>query len=404
MKEQISRTVKTILDGRGDPTALKGAVLDLARVGQVAVSDDTLFGRVAGPMRAEAEAAFGPLTLLLVLTEESRRQVYFAALAGLAGAGRLDEGSLTPEARAEIISALMTLGNEELIRWAFGSCPPGFVRALSRFKDRARSPDLYRRLHALLTEDPELGSTLPALLTVANLDNDLIDMFRALPKTRDGRGMAVLFRSVKAYDRFLSIYRSLTGSAELSAEDTRRLLTMRDHGKFLVSLYQGFPFPDPKIAHPELTYVADLSGLKQVALEFENCLANFLDEAIRGEHQYYVWRPDGEPPVVLRLRADGPFGWYLADLRLKGNKRVPDAHKARLRGLLEGLGVHREDRMEELMRPYVLSAELNEAQEEFAPLEDDEGAGAEEAWDADFDTEIARLFDDCLDGFGSLAA
>ena len=145
MREQISRTVQALLDGPGDPTELKGAVLDLARVGQVGLSDDALFGRVAGPMRAQAEAAFGPLTLLLVLTEEGRRQVYFAALSGLSGAGRLEAGALTPEGRAELVSALLTLGNEALIRWAFGSCPPGFVRVLSRFKDRARSPDLYRR-------------------------------------------------------------------------------------------------------------------------------------------------------------------------------------------------------------------------------------------------------------------
>jgi hypothetical protein len=404
MREQISRTLHEILDSKGasSPTALKGAILDLARAGQIGISDPSLFRRVCGPMRAEAEAAFGPLTLILALTEEGRRQVYFAALAGLAGAGRLEEGAMTPAWREELISAMLTMRNEELIRWSFGSCPSGFLRVLSRLRGMARSPDLYRRLHALLTEDLDLGNALPDLLKNVNLDKDLMDLFRVLPSTAEGRQMAVLFRKTDALDRFMSIYRSLTGREDLTMKDRRLLFRTGNHERFLRNLYRGTRFPDPVISHPELTHLADLSDLKRIACEFENCLANYLDEAIRGDHQYYVWRPDGEPPVVFQIKPDGPFGWYLGDHRLKENEPVPEDLKTRLKGVLSGLGITRDEPIESLMCFFDL---LSDEDEEASDPEDPSGEeGPPERGGRLTDAEISEIFGDGFVGFGRRAA
>ena len=94
MHTDLSRRITQLICAADSlsPVALKSELLDLARHCQIVPGNRFLVGAVCGSLEGAATAVFGPLALLLVMTEPRRRQVYFAVLARLEADGAF-EGS-----------------------------------------------------------------------------------------------------------------------------------------------------------------------------------------------------------------------------------------------------------------------------------------------------------------------
>lgn len=352
MKDQILDAISAILsaDETRDRTALKGRFLDLARAGQTTPDSDLLLEVVALGMVPEIRALFGPMSLLVPLTEPLRRQVYFAAIAALVRDGRIQPRRSCSAVRAEQGSRFLTLGNEALIAWAFGSCPTGFIRALSRLGERAADADLYLELHEMLIADPALGREMPILLDKNGLKRGFLALLRKMPRTAEGRRVAAIFGDVSSYEEFMKPYEAVTGhTGGISREHVQRLLSGEHPHKLIRDIYRRTPFAPAVVTHPEVTHLASWEDLRQTSLEFSNCLRSFLDEAVRGTHQFYVWRPKDGEPAVFQLNSDGPFGWYLAEVKRAENENLDEEAYLRLRALLKGCGVHRNLQVESIM-------------------------------------------------------
>ena len=65
-----------------------------------------------------------------------------------------------------------------------------------------------------------------------------------------------------------------------------------------------------------------MEALSKTALEFRNCLRDFVADLAAGRMAVYVWRGEGGPAAVA-LRLD-PAGWRLAEARGRDNLDLPD--------------------------------------------------------------------------------
>lgn len=335
------------------PAELKTEMLDLAKLCQVVPGNRFLLRTVCEQMGEAVSAAFGALGMLLVMTEPGRRQVYFAVLARLETDGVFAEPGLTEAARAELLTQMVTAGNEALIRYAYGSCPPGFVRLVARFGECARKPEMYVTLFEILTANPELAKPLLAACQDRAVSDDLILLMRELPPTPLGVRVAVRIRAAEEYREFMRTYRVVAGAERLTEAHMQRIANGEAPGTLLKGLYLERAFPKPVLAIPGVNHIPDGATLIRTAHEFGNCMSNFVAEALNNVRQFYTWRKPGAPEVVFAIDSEAPFGWYLSESRLAENAMLPRELAKELDAMLEGHGVRTERSVERMMGKYL---------------------------------------------------
>lgn len=355
MHDILSARLARLTDTASSPGAqksLKSDLLDLAKLCQVVPQNDFLLDTVAGPLVSAVKSVFGAASLIVVLTETSRRQVYFAVLARLQAIGGLAALTTDDAKRRALVERLLLARSEDLIAGAYGTCPRGFVRLLSRLGDQARRGGIYADLFTLVSDTPELARELLAAAQGEGLSDNLVELMMALPRSAQSVRLARLFDDEHDLDRFMQVYRFLTGDENLRADHCQRLCNGERPDRLLESLYLALPFPDPVISTPGLRPVRNGEELVSVGKTFRNCLGNFVAEGLRGDHQYYIWSKPAAPEVVVCIRHEAPFGWYLAECQLADNERVPPRLKKELKALLAHCGIRTTGSVENLMRPY----------------------------------------------------
>lgn len=331
---------------------LKSELFDLLRYCQVTPKNRFLVSTFCGPLAAEVTDVFGPLALMPVLTQVQRRQVYFAVLAANV-VQRHDEREEDAEAdRLDLISRFFLCKDKDLVTWAYGSCPPGFLKLIGRFGEYARDVSTYWNLFSLLRKHPQVAQPLLAACQSRELTDDLIYLAQALSPASLGVRAAERFETMEEYDEFMQAYKTITGTSSLSEAHLRRIAEGEVPGNLLEQIYLEFPFPAPVLSAPDLTHIADGRALVRTAVEFANCLADYVAEALRGELQYYVWRRPDAPEVVFAIKNDAPFGWYLSEAKLTKNGRLPSPLRRDLHRILESLGVRTNDCVENIMWGY----------------------------------------------------
>jgi hypothetical protein len=335
------------------PAELKAEMLDLAKLCQVVPGNGFLLRTVCGQMEEAVSAAFGALGMLLVMTEPSRRQVYFAVLARLETDGAFTEPGLLDVDRAELLTQMVTAGNEALIRYAYGTCPPGFVRLIGRFGECARKPEMYVTLYEMLTANPELAKPLMAACQHGALSDDLVLLMRELPVTPLGVRVAARIGAVGEYRELMRPYRIVAGAEQLTEAHMNRIADGEAPGTLLKGLYLERAFPASVLNIPGVTHIPDGHTLVRTAREFGNCLRDYIAEALNNERQFYIWRKPGAPEVVFAIDSEAPFGWYLSESRLAENERVPRELREELDTLLEGHSVRTERSVERMMGQYL---------------------------------------------------
>ena len=355
MKDTLSHRIAHLVTQADTlrPAELKAEMLDLAKLCQVVPGNGFLLSTLCGQMEEAVSAAFGTLGMLLVMTEPGRRQVYFAVLARLETDGAFAEPGLTDADRVELLTQMVTAGNEALIRYAYGACPNGFVRLIGRFGECARNPEMYVTLYDMLAANPELAKPLMAACQGRSLSDDLILLMRELPATSLGVRVAARIGAVGEYRDLIQPYRIVTGEEQLTEAHMERIADGETPGTLLKGLYFEIAFPAPVLAIVGVTYITDGHALVRTAHEFCNCLGNYVAEALNNERQFYIWRKPGAPEVVFAIDSEAPFGWYLSERRLAENERVPRELNEELDALLEGHGVRTERSLARMMRPYL---------------------------------------------------
>lgn len=106
-------------------------------------------------------------------------------------------------------------------------------------------------------------------------------------------------------------------------------------GQVIQPLALGAVLPPPDLPRP-FQPVRRLEMLSNIALEFRNCLRDFLPDIAAGHMAVWVWRGDGGPAAVA-LRRD-PAGWRLAEARGPGNDDLADEVLMEIVAAVRGAG------------------------------------------------------------------
>jgi hypothetical protein len=106
-------------------------------------NDKFLVRCVAQSLSEPVETIFSDLALLVAVTEPSRRQVWFAALALLETDGRLRD----QVKHDELIAVLLSASNERILKMVRSEAPPRhYLSAITRLGNSARTAQTYALL------------------------------------------------------------------------------------------------------------------------------------------------------------------------------------------------------------------------------------------------------------------
>jgi hypothetical protein len=341
-----------LADSPDTRNAVKTELLELAKLCQVVPESAYLLESVAGDLMSSVEGIFGAASMIVVLTEAGRRQIYFSLLAHLQTAGRLDALVCDTAQRLELIERMILDSNEDLVRSVYGDCPKGFVRLIARLGDRAYSAAFYVNLYTLLSDVPGLGKELIARSQGKPLGENIVEILMNLPRTPQSVPLAQRFETAERHARFMKVYSILTQSAHLRPEHAERLFKGENPANLLEDLNLAVRFPPPVISAPGLSHIRDGHDLESAAMRFRNCLRGELVEARKGYRQYYVWTRDDGPPVLFSIRDDGPFGWYLDQAKLAENEPLSPPLRQELEELVSQSGIRLQGSFESLIRPF----------------------------------------------------
>jgi len=153
-------------------------------------------------------------------------------------------------AHTALLSRLFTASNEELITFAYKSCPKGFVALLGRLGEQARAPGTYRQLFNLLNTNDTLATRLLAACQNGVLDDDLVKLMTVLPPTVIGFKVAKQFGTYDQYHRFIRPYALISQLSEISEEHLRQIANGTSPSKLISELYRDLTFPAPVIDAP----------------------------------------------------------------------------------------------------------------------------------------------------------
>lgn len=280
LSHRISRIVKEAKSGY--LARNRADLLELAKHGQILPDNTFLLKAVAGPMADTITGIMGQFSLIVPLTEPTRRQVYFAFLAGLIGNGHVDVDKFDEADRVSLITRMLTDRNDVLIAHAYGSCPTGFLRLISRLDEVAQTRRYYTDLHALLDGRPELARSILCETNGKPLDGSTLALIRELPPTALAVRAAFRFDERMPYRRFLRAYKAINGLDQISEEHMRQIAGGAAPHGLIEELYLDLPFPEPVLALTDLTYLSNGHQLVRAAQAFSICLVNFISKAHNG--------------------------------------------------------------------------------------------------------------------------
>lgn len=225
----------------------------------------------------------------------------------------------------------------------FGRDPPGgLMKALGRmgevlwtYADYVRFLDLFgeesaciliRHTKVLRAETLSLVAVLPPALRQASIVTHLGEDDRAAADLVAAWGIALRLRGAGAAPALAQrLGRATTAGALFGmARDMVQPLTF------------GAAVLPPDLPAP-FQPVRQLEALNAAALEFRNCLRDFVGDLAAGRMAVYVWRGDGGPAAIA-LRQD-PAGWRLAEARGRDNAELEDGVLMAITAAVQSAGV-----------------------------------------------------------------
>jgi DNA-directed RNA polymerase subunit N (RpoN/RPB10) len=248
-----------------------------------------------------------------ILAESHRRQVLNAVLAA---GSRLDE----PSADDEQFERLLTGSAKSLIADAYGSCPSGFLTLLDRCDELGHPAEFYRFWHSFLAEN------VGAIREIASSSVPVWELYRVLknlPAELRTIGIACRFGEHVGTGRFVEAVRWMhcgQPDAGVWRAVRERLERGASPRKILDGMLAEARCPTHYLVDARFRHIATVGELKRAAKRFENCLGmDFtIEEALRGEAQFYEWVGEGQAAIVS-ITNDLPFGWILGSIKGVGN-------------------------------------------------------------------------------------
>jgi hypothetical protein len=282
-------------------------------------------GRAAPVMPLMAFLAGGHAEAIARLWPAPHAEFFALPAARRHSAAILAGRAAMPDARIQWLAARAKDG--ELAAELFGPGPPGgLMKALGRMgevlwtaEQYARFLDLFgeeaacgliRHMKVLRPESLSVMARLPPLLRRASIVAHL------------GTDDAATDDLAGAWDMALRVHGAAAGAGiaqRLSRANSPA--TLFQMARAVIQPVAFGPAAPPPELPPPFVAVRCFEVLSGTALEFRNCLRDFVAELAAGRMAVYVWRsPGGQAAVALR---SDPAGWRLAEARGRDNADLP---------------------------------------------------------------------------------
>jgi hypothetical protein len=319
-------------------------LFNLLSMAQTPRNDKFLVRCVAQSLSEPVETIFSDLALLVAVTEPSRRQVWFAALALLETDGRLvwfkDQVK-----RDELIAVMLSASNERILKMVRSEAPPRhYLSAITRLGNSARSAQTYALLWTLMRNYPGAAKSLAQRVHAGTMcDTTLFILASLVPSSdagvRDALRVAERFSDRPSFERWKRLYETLKQRRGLDEPDIRALARGIAPEAITNALLKQIAFPAPVLGEPFL-YASNWVSLTNLAEHYQNCLRGrgWIDRARNGQIQVYELK-DSATDVVLALIRD-VTGWRLSEAKLAGNRPLPRMLRERLAQLLSQQGIY----------------------------------------------------------------
>ncbi|MCP5197921.1 MAG: hypothetical protein H6974_14220 [Gammaproteobacteria bacterium] len=198
-----------------------------------------------------------------------------------------------------------------------GHCPAGLITALKKLPKRHLHWGNYQRLLTLFNE-PNAAKTLQHATSIRPTDLEILEaldlklrnlgLLKQLRKREEVKelntyihGLSKTCRGLTLSDIQKKIIHHLPKSDDIQ-EAVWRVLA--EHAHFPEAPWNGDECLIP---------ITDARMLISVSREFQNCLRNYLDETLRRECVFYVYRASNKK-VVIRLTWDLLLGWVIDEM------------------------------------------------------------------------------------------
>lgn len=336
-KRRLLRLVNSASTSRDD-------FFRLLQIAQTPVRNQGLIRAVSAGLTETVEAIFGELGLLVAMTEPSRRQVWFAALALLDADSRVWWFSRDEIKRNELIVVLLSESNERILQMIRSQPPPKYyLSTITKLGETARSPRTYALLWRLMKQFPQAARTIAQRAQAGKLGDPILEIVSML-KPSSARGVcdalraAERFCDVAQFDEFRRLYETLMQRRGLDEEDTARLARGVPPSAITDTLLERIAFAPPVLGEP-FRYCRNWLEIRSTGEFFKNCLrgGDWVARARSGDVQIYRLTENGTDLVLSLIREDGR--WKLGEAKLENNRIPPRALRERLCELLTEAGV-----------------------------------------------------------------
>lgn len=306
---------------------------------------------MAGPLISEVGKIFPRhMILIYMATSAKRRQVWHAYIAAMYANPANPQPITNPDA---VRAKLMNTSSKALLLKAYGSIPEGYATATHRLGLNGHEPRIYLMLHEFMTASSEHRKSFSH---ASKIEASTVETMAALPETLQSYDLAKQIKKPEDIKKLTFIIDTLAQGDEVKYADICAKVVdaaKRGHSvsKVLERVYHQTRFPDPLIQDTVFCkHIKTCADLHKASLQFQNCLKQYFEEGIRGEHQYYRWFENNRPVAVISIREDAPYGWRIFEMKGKKNEYIDDELELKIIKHFEEQGIYSSVSMDALLR------------------------------------------------------
>jgi hypothetical protein len=226
---------------------------------------------------------------------------------------------------ADILRAVEFAKDADLARLIANEPRPGLMKAFARLGEVLWNMVDYDRFLSLFASD-EAGRVLRHMDRIQADRLALIGLLPAplrLPRTIDRVPHEAAARDLaRAFERAGWIDSNIKPAARAKTWDRKGSdMALFDGAAEALKPTRFDGDRTPPVLPAPFERVTTLARLVEIALEFQNCLRDFIGDISAGRMAIYVWR--GSPDAVMAVRWD-PAGWRVAEVETRGNGGITD--------------------------------------------------------------------------------
>lgn len=251
-----------------------------------------------------------------VLTTDSRRHTWHAWLA-VHDMGICDE----------TYQFLTFAKSRQILEDTFGCCPAGMISALGKLGPYARPNHVYAALHQVLAAGGPLASHVCQAAKIE--DDEIVSLASASTMPVSNRVFRSLLKCKIPAPELVELLWVISRLSPMHDDQhlVHAIIQGRRPAAILANLFSLMPFPDPPFEQVgDLAPITTAEQLREAGHEFDNCLkggeelAYALASVQSGQRYLYRW--NGDHPMLLAFCRCGSTGWILAERSGPANARV----------------------------------------------------------------------------------